>query len=543
MDKKELLGFCIEKGILIDGEILGLLEEGLDANSLKAVLEKVREQTNQSLITKSVFEENREKVSEAFLSLPEESQSKLEKLKIRLGLSIEISKEEIIQGMDGGASPSVARDGQMHDEKRHISPVKILMSHAPTKKKIEVSDFHNYYRNRLLETKKILENNPKLENLISISKISGTNQKFSIAGMVYSKSPTKNNNIVLEMEDLTGRIKAVVTKNNPSLYKMAENISLDSVIGIRGSGSKEVLFAREIVLPDTVLLERKKSPVEEAAVFISDVHVGSKNFMEENFLEFIDYLNGRIGNVSESRKIRYLFIVGDLVAGVGIYPNQEKELAIKDIEAQYSKVAELLGKIRSDISIIIIPGNHDCVRLMEPQPILDEKYAWSLYNMKNVTLASNPSVVSIGASGKFPGFSVLLYHGFSYPHYANNIPGLIQEDASRNPDKVMSYLLKNRHLAPSHISVQHSPSEEDSLFIKSAPDIFASGHTHKNAISYHNNILLVSNGCWELLMPYQEKMGFESDYCKVPMFNLKTRETKILDFYNGDDKDGKDDHN
>ena len=38
-------------------------------------------------------------------------------------------------------------------------------------------------------------------------------------------------------------------------------------------------------------------------------------------------------------------------------------------------------------------------------------------------------------------------------------------------------------------------------------------------------------------MPYQEKMGFKSDYCKVPMFNLKTREVKILDFYDVVDED------
>ncbi len=523
MDKSEILGFCLEKGILIDRDVFNLLEEGLDANSFKTILERVGEQTRQRIITRSVFDENKDKVSEVLLSLPKESQKKLEKLRIKLGLSIEISREEVSESSATGSEPN-------EDAK---SRIKIISSHIPLKKKLEVADFNNYYRNRFSEAKKLLENNPKLENLVSISKIYGTNKKFSIVGMVYKKSVTKNKNILLEAEDPTSKIKIIVAKNNQLLYKAAENISLDSVLGFKGSGSREIMFARDIVFPDTVILERKKSHVDEAAAFISDVHVGSKNFLERNFLKFVDYLNGKEGNQRESEKIKYLFIVGDVVAGVGVYPGQEKELAIRDIEGQYSKVAELLGKIRSDIKIILIPGNHDCVRLMEPQPVLDEKYAWALYNLKNLTFASNPSVINVGSTKKFSGFNVLMYHGFSYPYYANNIPGLISEDAHRHPDKVMAYLLKNRHLAPTHISVQHSPSEEDLLFIKNAPDIFVSGHTHKNAISYHNNILVISNGCWELLMPYQEKMGFESDYCKVPVFNLKTRETKILDFYDG----------
>jgi DNA polymerase II small subunit len=67
----------------------------------------------------------------------------------------------------------------------------------------------------------------------------------------------------------------------------------------------------------------------------------------------------------------------------------------------------------------------------------------------------------------------------------------------KSPDKIMTYLLKNRPLAPSHTSVQYYPSEEDNLIIKKIPDIFVSGHTHKSAISYYNNILLISSSSWE----------------------------------------------
>ena len=53
-----------------------------------------------------------------------------------------------------------------------------------------------------------------------------------------------------------------------------------------------------------------------------------------------------------------------------------------------------------------------------------------------------------------------------------------------------------------------------------------------SAISYYNNILVISISCWESKTPYQEKMGNNPDFCKVPLFNLKTRNIRILDFEN-----------
>ena len=123
-----------------------------------------------------------------------------------------------------------------------------------------------------------------------------------------------------------------------------------------------------------------------------------------------------------------------------------------------------------------------------------------------------------------------MHHGYSYHYYANNIPKLIIGKAVHNPDQIMHYLLKNRHLAPTHSSTLYFPSIDDPFIIKKVPDIFVSGHTHKSAVSYYNNILTISASAWESLTKFQEKMGNEPDFCKVPMFNHKTRAVKILDF-------------
>ena len=162
--------------------------------------------------------------------------------------------------------------------------------------------------------------------------------------------------------------------------------------------------------------------------------------------------------------------------------------------------------------------------------MIDEKYAWPLYNLKNVTLTGNPARINIGSKKDFSGFDVLTYHGFSFPFYANNISKLMLKRAMNTPEKIMKYLLKNRHLAPTHGSTQYFPLEDDALAIKKTPDIFVSAHTHKSAVSYYNNVLVISTSCWESMTPYQEKFGNKPDHCKVPMFNLKTRAVKILDF-------------
>ena len=520
---KDLLKFCLEKGFLLDEEVLKVLSESGDLDSAKLIIESIKNITQKKIITREIFQD-KENVINVFSALPEQHQKKLEKLKIKLGLEIEISKE-VISHVQEEKPKKIVKDN---------SNVRILSRPVAVGKKLGVQDFVTHFRNRFNEMRNFLQESPQLNNLVSIGKIYGNRQGISLIGMVVDKRVTKNKNLLFEIEDLTGRIKVVVNQNKKEIYEKAEEIALDSVVGFKGSGSREIIFVNDIIFPDATLPERKKSNIEEYALFIGDLHFGSKLFLENSFLKFIDYLNGKVPNTPEVNKIKYLFIVGDVVTGVGNYPNQERDLKIMGLEEQFIALANLLDKIRKDIKIIISPGNHDGVRLMEPQPPLDEKYAWPLYDLENVTLTTNPSSVNIGSNGDFVGFDVLTYHGFSFPYYANNVPRLMMKKAMNSPDLIMKYLLRNRHLAPTHSSAQYFPMEEDSLIIKNIPDIFVSGHTHKSTVSYHNNILIISASCWEAMTPYQEKFGNNPDHCKVPMLNLKTREVKILDFEEGE---------
>ena len=49
-------------------------------------------------------------------------------------------------------------------------------------------------------------------------------------------------------------------------------------------------------------------------------------------------------------------------------------------------------------------------------------------------------------------------------------------------------------------------------------------------VDKYNGVLLVANSCWQSITAFEEKVGNNPDYCKVPLLNLKTGAIKILDF-------------
>src|SRR3989344_7490509 len=95
MDSNEILKYCLEKGFLIDNELFKILDEVGDIETIKALIDTLSNKGFEKIITKSLFMQNKERVSEILSTLPNEKQKLTETLKIRLGLSIEISREMI----------------------------------------------------------------------------------------------------------------------------------------------------------------------------------------------------------------------------------------------------------------------------------------------------------------------------------------------------------------------------------------------------------------------------------------------------------------
>ncbi len=148
-------------------------------------------------------------------------------------------------------------------------------------------------------------------------------------------------------------------------------LELDEVIAVEGtlSGDAGILFVDSMHFPDVPRSHRPNTADRDVqAALISDVHVGSQEFMADAWNRFADWLH-----TEEAARIEYLLIAGDMVEGVGVYPNQDEELDVIDIYEQYEAFSEHLKSVPGDLEIVMIPGNHDAVRLAEPQPGFDDE--------------------------------------------------------------------------------------------------------------------------------------------------------------------------
>lgn len=417
------------------------------------------------------------------------------------------------------------------------APVKIIFSYEEEPKKRDIQDFTSLFNKRFQAIEAILKNRQELQNLTSINKILSKKEKevVSLIGIVFEIQYTKNGNLMITAEDLTGNIKLFINKNSEDLYKKAKDIVLDEIIGVSGVNGENIVFVNDIIWPDVpVSKELKKSPDEVYALFLSDLHIGSKNFLEKNFQKFLRWTNGLIGTKEQreiAKKVRYIFIIGDLIDGCGVYPEQDKELLIKDIYEQYEICANLLSEIPFYIRIIIIPGNHDALRISEPQPALYKDFAKSIWELPNAILLSNPSYINIHSQKDFPGFDILLYHGYSFDYYVANVDSIRNKGGYDRADLIMKFLLQRRHLAPAHKSTLYIPeTKKDPLVIEKIPDFFITGHIHKSSVSNYRNITLICGSCWQSKTAFQEKMGHNPEPCRVPIVNLQTRAIKILRF-------------
>ncbi|VVB80539.1 DNA polymerase II small subunit [uncultured archaeon] len=511
----------MQKGFLLDKEILNSLSLLEEKYALQIIEVLANLKIKDRVITKSIFLNNIENINKVVLN--SETEISFEKFFLSLGYS---QNNRLV-------NPNFVKSISSSDNE--LRSFKIINSDLVFPKKVEVKDFVDHFRNRYEQIRNILQER-SLDNLKSIRRLSNERESSYLIVEIIGKRQTKNKNLVFDVEDLTGRTRILINEGKKELYEKCKDILPDEVVAFNVSGSKEMLFANDVVFPDSLLSEKRKGEEDTWVAFTSDVHVGSKMFLEESFLKFIKWLNGEEGEESQrqiAKKVKYLFLVGDNVDGVGVFPDQDKLLKIPEVTAQYKKLAEFLKLVRKDIRIIISPGQHDAVWVGEPQPAVGEEWAQDLAKMENVNLVTNPCLVEIEG-----GFKVLMYHGASMHGIIEEMPDIRLNYGHRSPTRVVKELLKRRHLSPIHGSCDYVPNNKrDPLVIEHVPDIVATGDLHRQEISTYNNILLIAGSCWQSITPFEEKVGNVPDPGKVPLFNLKSREIKILDFINEEKQD------
>ncbi len=386
-------------------------------------------------------------------------------------------------------------------------------------------DWINFFNSRYNQLKEILMDRADRRLLVSAGNIKSVpdNSEVQLIGMVsnISISPIKKY-MIIDVEDPTGICKVIMKNIDDELLR-------DQVILFKGKKSKDAIFVNEYVFPDIYIKDNHNLNIDDTYVaFLSDIHVGSALFAKDAFDRFIKWLNLEIDEYKDiAKKVRFLVLNGDLIDGIGIYPEQEKELSIKEVKKQYDQLYEFLSRVPKNIKLIINQGNHDATRIAEPQPILDPYFGESLYKLENAVFVSNPSTLDLIVEG-FKR-KLLIYHGFSIMYFINNINKLNQmreEDVA----EVMRIMLKSRHLAPVHGSSQIVPLKKDYLVISETPDIFATGHVHKVLISKFKETVILNSSCWQFQTSYQKKYNILPEIAKVPLINLRDKSGIILDF-------------
>lgn len=390
-----------------------------------------------------------------------------------------------------------------------------------------IEDYLEYFRDRFRRMEKLLRQRIDVKSAASVIDAlkAPANTKLKIIGMITKKRESKQK-ILLTIEDLHANATVLVPQNAPqSLLKKARLLLLDQVICLIVTKTRSrLLIAEDIILPDIARKPQHKAPIPVYAVLTSDMHVGSTNFQREAFNRFMLWLNGKYGNEKMREiagNVKYVLIAGDIVDGIGVYPNQIKELAVKEVYEQYKLAAKLIEQIPDYIEVLIIPGNHDAPRKALPQPAISNEFLEPLQESRKVHSLGNPCLLSLH------NVEVLLYHGRSLDDVISSVPGMDHE----HPEKAMTLLLKSRHLAPVYGGkTPLSPENRDFLVIERVPDVFHSGHIHVLEYNNYRGVLVVSSGGWQEQTDYMRRLGFVPTVGKAPAVNLQTLEVTVIPF-------------
>jgi DNA polymerase II small subunit len=400
-----------------------------------------------------------------------------------------------------------------------------------------VDGYTALFRSRFENTMRILAQRPDSKRISKVSSVKqrvrmgkqiergekslhGTGNSIIIAGLLMSKR-TKKNDVELSVDDYTGILTATSTLED--VKKQVSTLTLDQMVMLELENGKgrPGLTIKSVMVPDIPDHLPNKSKSEAYAVLISDLHVGSKYFMKNEFLRFLEWLSSPHSD-DIVKKIKFLCVGGDLIDGIGIFPNQDKELLEIDAAKQMSHAAQLLAKVPKHIKILVIPGNHDLGRRALPQPAIPKmNFGEQFYNLENCIMLGNPAFVELN------GVKVLMYHGQGLDDIIATTPGL----SYSKPAEAMKVLLKARHLAPIYGErTPIAPEQEDMMVITEVPDIFHSGHVHVADIQSYRGTLVVNSGAWQSQTKFQQTMGITPTPGVAVIVNLATLQPLVYDF-------------
>ncbi|HLY76260.1 MAG TPA: metallophosphoesterase [Thermoplasmata archaeon] len=377
------------------------------------------------------------------------------------------------------------------------------------------------FAHRFSALSRILRARSGLPDLTPVGTLRSREGEMSAIGMVREiRTTSEKHHTILTVEDDSGTLEVLVPKGSP---EVRESFLLDEVVGLRLRAGRErnrIPIVTGVLRPDVpTTREQHRTSFEARALFISDLHIGSRSFLADAWGRLADFLNGAGPDPEVAETVRHLVIAGDLVDGIGIYPNQERDLAIVDIFEQYAELGRRLRELPSRIQVIAIPGNHDAVSPAEPQPALPHELATTLPG--SVKVLANPSTF------RLDGVVVTAYHGRGFDDLIPALPGA----SYAKPTDVMKRMLAMRHLAPMYGGkTPLSPQSRDGLLIDPVPDIFVTGHAHTFGADRYKGVLLLNASTWQAETGYQRMRNISPVPARAALVRLDDLSLEVLDF-------------
>ncbi|HYA54666.1 MAG TPA: metallophosphoesterase [Thermoplasmata archaeon] len=380
------------------------------------------------------------------------------------------------------------------------------------------------FQSRYRALARMLRGRPELPNLRPIRELRAADGVASVIGMVSAVRETpQRHHLILTVDDETGSLEVLVPKDSPG---SRVTFLPDEVVGLKLAFGKEpgriprVAHVERPDVPSTRAVGRAAS--SRRVIFLSDLHVGSRSFLNESWAHLVEFLRGRGPYPDLASSIDYVVIAGDLVDGIGIYPRQERDLAIADVVEQYTELGRRLAELPDRLTIVAIPGNHDAVSPAEPQPALPANLAFLL--PPNVRTLANPSTFALS------GVVVEAYHGRSFDDL---IPAIPKASYAR-PTEVMKRMLEMRHLAPIYGDrTPLAPLPRDGLVIDPSPDILVTGHAHTYGVDHHRGVLLLNASTWQAETEYQRMRNIQPVPGRAAVVDLANLGLVSLDFSAG----------
>ena len=369
-----------------------------------------------------------------------------------------------------------------------------------------------------------------------------------VLGIIRDKSISKAQNVIIDIEEYRKDTNPADTRSStkggnesiiciiPSklsglqgtnLSEKANSLLLDEIVCISGSVDTDGrMIADDVLFPDIPTARQiGRAKRDIYAAFISDLHCGSQEFLEEELDQFIAWLKGKDvddADKSMAENTRYLFIAGDMVDGISVYPGQRYHLEVTSLYDQYALIADKLRKLPNHVKVFIIPGNHDAARQALPKPPILKAFAEPLYNLDNVTMLGDPSQVIV------EGVNVLITHGDSLDDLVTMLPGASYTE----PAMPMKELLKKRHLAPIYGGkTELAPLHRDWMVIDIPPDVVHFGHAHHNAVDNYRGVQIINSGTFQSQTDFMRKQGVVPTPGIVTFLNLKTGSPEVKFFY------------